>query len=84
MGETGKLDLGKLLSLKYKTRIYIYYVCPFCFSCLIARNLLSGLKTCLDVSSYMRENEVSVIRRSSTPNLLLDDGRTDPGNEVSS
>ncbi|ESQ37853.1 hypothetical protein EUTSA_v10028423mg [Eutrema salsugineum] len=50
-------------------------------SCLIARNLLSGLKTCLDVSSYMRENEVSVIRRSSTPNLLLDDGRTDPGNE---
>ncbi|CAH2072037.1 unnamed protein product, partial [Thlaspi arvense] len=50
-------------------------------SCLIARNLLSGLKTCLDVSSYMRENEVSVSRRSSTPNLLLDDGRTDPGNE---
>lgn len=50
-------------------------------SCLIARNLLSGLKTCLDVSSYMRENEVSVIRRSSTPNLLLDDGRTDAGNE---
>ncbi|KAH0908264.1 hypothetical protein HID58_031585 [Brassica napus] len=50
-------------------------------SCLIARNLLSGLKTCLDVSSYMRENEVSLIRRSSTPNLLLDDGRTDPGNE---
>ncbi|XP_048625513.1 histone-lysine N-methyltransferase EZA1-like [Brassica napus] len=50
-------------------------------SCLIARNLLSGLKTCLDVSSYMRENEVSVIRRSSTPNLLLDEGRTDPGNE---
>uniref|UniRef100_A0A1J3DEG6 Histone-lysine N-methyltransferase EZA1 n=1 Tax=Noccaea caerulescens TaxID=107243 RepID=A0A1J3DEG6_NOCCA len=49
-------------------------------SCLIARNLLSGLKTCLDVSSYMRENEVSVVRRSSTPNLL-DDGRTDPGNE---
>ncbi|CAL9232794.1 unnamed protein product [Arabidopsis halleri] len=50
-------------------------------SCLIARNLLSGLKSCLDVSSYMRENEVSVFRRSSTPNLLLDDGRTDPGND---
>ncbi|CAD5326866.1 unnamed protein product [Arabidopsis thaliana] len=50
-------------------------------SCLIARNLLSGLKTCLDVSNYMRENEVSVFRRSSTPNLLLDDGRTDPGND---
>ncbi|CAN6861255.1 unnamed protein product [Brassica oleracea] len=50
-------------------------------SCLITRNLLSGLKTCLDVSSYMRENEVSVIRRSSTPNLLLDEGRSDPGNE---
>ncbi|KAG2330909.1 hypothetical protein Bca52824_002089 [Brassica carinata] len=50
-------------------------------SCLIARNLLSGLKTCLDVASYMRENEVSVFRRSSTPNLLLDDGRTDAGND---
>ncbi|XP_010429054.1 PREDICTED: histone-lysine N-methyltransferase EZA1-like isoform X3 [Camelina sativa] len=50
-------------------------------SCLIARNLLSGLKTCLDVSSYMRENEVSCFRRSGTPNLLLDDGRTDPGND---
>ncbi|KFK30781.1 swinger [Arabis alpina] len=50
-------------------------------SCLIARNMLPGLKTCLDVSSYMRENDVSVIGRSSTPNLLLDDGRTDQGNE---
>ncbi|CAN8308734.1 unnamed protein product [Cochlearia groenlandica] len=50
-------------------------------SCLISRNMLFGLKTCLDVSMYMHENEVSVNGKSSTPNLLLGDGRTDLGNE---
>lgn len=84
MGETGKMDRGKLLSSNTEHGFTYSMFCPCCLSCLIARNLLSGLKTCVDVSSYMRENEVSVFRRSSTPNLLLDDGRTDPGNDVSS
>lgn len=84
MGETGKLDLGKLLSSNTEHIFTFSMFCLCCLSCLIARNLLSGLKTCLDVSSYMRENEVSVSRRSSTPNLLLDDGRTGPENDVSS
>ncbi|XP_030491370.2 histone-lysine N-methyltransferase EZA1 isoform X2 [Cannabis sativa] len=43
-------------------------------SCLIARNLLSGFKTCLEVSSYMREGGVSMPRRSfAGPSLFMDE-----------
>lgn len=46
-------------------------------SCLIARNLLCGLKTCIEVSSYMYGNGAT-IHRSFIPSSTLDDnGRAD-------
>ncbi|KAL8191974.1 hypothetical protein R6Q57_028095 [Mikania cordata] len=35
-------------------------------SCLIARNLLSGLKTCIEVANYMRDNRASTSHRPFT------------------
>ncbi|PON61716.1 Histone-lysine N-methyltransferase, EZ [Parasponia andersonii] len=51
-------------------------------SCLIARNLLSGLKTCLEVSSYMHEGGVSMPHRSVIgPSSFMDEnGKTDTDN----
>lgn len=45
-------------------------------SCLIARNLLSGLKTCFEVSSYMLDDRSSVV----TGSYLEDDGKADTEN----
>ncbi|KAK7278175.1 hypothetical protein RJT34_23200 [Clitoria ternatea] len=43
-------------------------------SCLIARNLLSGLKTCLEIASYMHSGGVSIPHRSIVaPSSILDD-----------
>ncbi|EEF47263.1 histone-lysine N-methyltransferase EZA1 isoform X1 [Ricinus communis] len=47
-------------------------------SCLIARNLLSGLKTCMEVSNYMCDSGVTVPHKSVAPSSILDDnGKTD-------
>ncbi|XP_050237009.1 histone-lysine N-methyltransferase EZA1 isoform X2 [Mercurialis annua] len=47
-------------------------------SCLIARNLLSGLKTCIEVSNYMCDIGTTMPHKSIAPSLLLDDnGKTD-------
>lgn len=35
-------------------------------SCLIARNLLSGLKTCVEVANYMCDNGAATSQRSFT------------------
>ena len=34
-------------------------------SCLIARNLLSGLKTCMEVANYMYNNGATMSKRPS-------------------
>lgn len=56
----------------------------FC-SCLIARNLLSGLKTCLEVSRYMHEGGVSMPYRSNvgSSSFLDENGKTDTDCTVS-
>ncbi|CAN1792693.1 Histone-lysine N-methyltransferase EZA1 [Linum perenne] len=46
-------------------------------SCLIARNLLSGLKTCIEVSKYMRDNGATMTNRSLTQSSSSkDNGKT--------
>ncbi|XP_022855809.1 histone-lysine N-methyltransferase EZA1-like isoform X1 [Olea europaea var. sylvestris] len=52
-------------------------------SCLIARNMLPGLKTCLEVANYMRSEEAIISRGSSSAlNPLLEDvGKTDMDTE---
>jgi len=48
------------------------------YSCLIARNLLSGLKTCSEVSSYMfNDGETLLSRPMSTNSCLEDSGKAD-------
>uniref|UniRef100_A0A5B7BG87 [histone H3]-lysine(27) N-trimethyltransferase n=1 Tax=Davidia involucrata TaxID=16924 RepID=A0A5B7BG87_DAVIN len=42
-------------------------------SCLIARNLLSGMKTCIEVSSYMYDNGVAMPHGSVVPSSLSED-----------
>ncbi|XP_041022193.1 histone-lysine N-methyltransferase EZA1-like isoform X1 [Juglans microcarpa x Juglans regia] len=48
-------------------------------SCLIARNLLSGLKTCMEVSCYMHEGGALTPNRSivSPSSLMEDNGKAD-------
>ncbi|KAG5231670.1 Polycomb group protein [Salix suchowensis] len=47
-------------------------------SCLIARNLLSGLRTCIEVFSYMRESGAMMPHRSVAPRSFLEDsGKSD-------
>ncbi|KAI4349742.1 hypothetical protein L6164_010302 [Bauhinia variegata] len=48
-------------------------------SCLIARNLLSGLKTCIEVASYMHSGGTSTLHGSVVaPSSIMDDtGKTD-------
>ncbi|XP_012082902.1 histone-lysine N-methyltransferase EZA1 isoform X2 [Jatropha curcas] len=47
-------------------------------SCLIARNLLSGLKSCIEVSKYMCESGATMPHRSVAPSSIFDDnGKTD-------
>ncbi|KAF8039711.1 hypothetical protein BT93_B2047 [Corymbia citriodora subsp. variegata] len=48
-------------------------------SCLIARNMLSGLKTCIEVSSYMHDVGASISNRSgAAPSTCLEDnGKAD-------
>jgi hypothetical protein len=42
-------------------------------SCLIARNLLSGLKTCMEVANYMYSNGPKIARRSFLNKTALGD-----------
>ncbi|CAI0469767.1 unnamed protein product [Linum tenue] len=52
-------------------------------SCLIARNMLSGLKTCIEVSKYMCGSGTMVPRRSLTPSSFSEDnGMTDADHMV--
>ncbi|CAN1308388.1 Histone-lysine N-methyltransferase EZ1 [Linum perenne] len=47
-------------------------------SCLIARNLLSGLKTCIEVSKYMSDSGTTMTNRSLTRSSSSEDnGKTD-------
>ncbi|MCH99846.1 histone-lysine N-methyltransferase EZA1-like [Trifolium medium] len=48
-------------------------------SCLIARNLLSGLKTCMEISSYMHDGGVSMPYRSiiAASSIMNDSGKID-------
>ncbi|XWS46553.1 hypothetical protein CRYUN_Cryun14cG0077700 [Craigia yunnanensis] len=47
-------------------------------SCLIARNLLSGLKTCIEVSSYMCDGGASTLHRSIvTSSFLEENGKSE-------
>ncbi|XP_022770813.1 histone-lysine N-methyltransferase EZA1-like isoform X2 [Durio zibethinus] len=47
-------------------------------SCLIARNLLSGLKTCIEVSSYMCDAGASTLHRSIvTSSFLEENGKSE-------
>ncbi|KAF9669257.1 hypothetical protein SADUNF_Sadunf14G0089000 [Salix dunnii] len=47
-------------------------------SCLIARNLLSGLKTCIEVFSYMHESGAMMPLRSVAPRSFIEDsGKSD-------
>jgi [histone H3]-lysine27 N-trimethyltransferase EZH2 len=41
-------------------------------SCLIARNLLSGLKTCMEVANYMYSNGAKIARSFSSKTALGD------------
>ncbi|KAL2935203.1 Histone-lysine N-methyltransferase EZA1, partial [Bienertia sinuspersici] len=51
----------------------------FC-SCLIARNLLSGLKTCSEVSSYMCNNRASMAHEMNNANSSEGNARADINN----
>lgn len=53
-------------------------------SCLIARNLLSGLKTCIEVSSYMRDDVAAMSHRSDSASnsFLEDNGKADADKAV--
>ncbi|KAF2325080.1 hypothetical protein GH714_022665 [Hevea brasiliensis] len=47
-------------------------------SCLIAGNLLSGLKTCMEVSNYMCDSGATMTQRSVAPSSILEDnGKND-------
>ncbi|KAK8654392.1 hypothetical protein V6N13_128361 [Hibiscus sabdariffa] len=46
-------------------------------SCLIARNLLSGLKTCIEVSSYMCDGGASTLNRSMTSSFFEENGKSE-------
>jgi len=48
------------------------------YSCLIARNLLSGLKTCAEVSSYMFDDGETLLSGPMLTNSCLEDsGKAD-------
>ncbi|KNA13917.1 hypothetical protein SOVF_112330 isoform A [Spinacia oleracea] len=49
-------------------------------SCLIARNLLSGLKTCSEVSNYMRNNGALMSHNMDTVHSSEDNARADSNN----
>ncbi|XP_022728204.1 histone-lysine N-methyltransferase EZA1-like isoform X2 [Durio zibethinus] len=47
-------------------------------SCLIARNLLSGLRTCMEVSSYMCDGGASTLHKSTmTSSFLEENGKSE-------
>ncbi|KAJ1415796.1 SET domain [Sesbania bispinosa] len=46
-------------------------------SCLIARNLLSGLKTCMEVASYMYAAEISMPNKSILSSTVEKNGKVD-------
>lgn len=56
----------------------------FC-SCLIARNLLSGFRTCLEVSIFMHDAEASMPNRSIVGpcSFMEDNGKADTDQSVS-
>ncbi|KAF5176846.1 Histone-lysine n-methyltransferase ez1 [Thalictrum thalictroides] len=52
-------------------------------SCLIARNLLSGLKTCMEVYTYMFKGGDSMVQSCAAfPNSRLEDNGTDDNNHT--
>lgn len=86
MGETGTANIlfGIMNMLYLRTfdlvlfapSIYFYYFHVYCMcSCLIARNLLSGLKTCIEVSSYMREGGSSIPHKTVAASSFLEEHR---------
>lgn len=87
MGETGASNiLFGMMNMLYLRSFDIVLFAPFRFflkyfhaycicSCLIARNLLSGLKTCIEVSSYMREGGSSVPHKSVAASSFLEENR---------
>lgn len=67
-----------LLFLHKRLYISLLTLCLIIYSCLIARNLLSGLKTCMEVSSYMRDSGSSMPHKSVTPSSFLEEtGKAD-------
>ncbi|KAK9201970.1 hypothetical protein WN944_017179 [Citrus x changshan-huyou] len=73
----GELPEGVLCSSEWKPiekELYLKGVEIFGRnSCLIARNLLSGLKTCMEVSTYMRDSGSSMPHKSVAPSSFLEE-----------
>ncbi|KAH9786787.1 Histone-lysine N-methyltransferase EZA1 [Citrus sinensis] len=73
----GELPEGVLCSSEWKPiekELYLKGVEIFGRnSCLIARNLLSGLKTCMEVSTYMRDSSSSMPHKSVAPSSFLEE-----------
>lgn len=67
--------------MKYnKLPIFCFEIMSLSFcSCLIARNMLSGLKTCAEVFSYMHNGGSSMQQRSTAAptSLIKDSGEAD-------
>lgn len=70
---------GSKIALDYPDKVYLFSVCFHLMykfllcSCLIARNLLSGLKTCIEVSNYMCDGGATTSHRSVAPSSILED-----------
>lgn len=62
-----------LLFLLKKLYLSLSTTCLILCSCLIARNLLSGLKTCMEVSTYMRDSNSSMPHKSVAPSSFLEE-----------
>lgn len=60
-----------VMSICVSSNVYLIHC-----SCLIARNLLPGLKTCMEVSSYM-DNRAVAQRGGSTSLFSEDNGKAD-------
>lgn len=52
------------------------------YSCLIARNLMNGWKTCLDVYMYMNNTENKLFSQSGDGTKALGEGCRVDGNET--
>lgn len=59
--------------LRSQTLFYVLKMFIYSCSCLIARNLLSGLKTCAEVSNYMFEDKGAIPSRPLFSNSTMED-----------